>query len=1366
MGRKRKRASQSVKPRRITNRSTQSHLINLVVSPEQLVKNGDFSKAIDSLQTQLTHEPTDERKRLLAHCYFQVRDYKEAANTWSTLNAPTANDLTNVGIAWLNVDEWEHARLALQRSLDLEEHAYALYLQAMAIKGDREYYSLQPEERINFISLLQKARMLPGCPAEALLLLDGLLRHDQSFDRTALLEEAARLYPDHIELRLRYVAHLAYETKAYAEALKVAEPLLSRTPPSQSVLVCAVLSTFKLGLFEDALTYANQLRPSSFWHHGPTIDQLKGDIYLAWGKTDEALACYERETQLDDFEAAFLGFIRIAKVWLVRNEREKALESALEGTKLWLDYPNDLGCGRALSNSPVLVGEADDHTTACLHYAVDIVKEVCEAFLSADQEISVDEKGALAYLLYETYVEDGPPDDEHETITRMDDLLLIVEQGSRHPHMGNVLTIYYAKKNDITRAIQAHLDYCQWKLSALADHRLKPSVNEEREESLPMGWAFSEYDAEFSYDQELLDELSEQERKHCHTIAWKALQAHATEIDAVLNIFVPFFHSVWRDLLITGRMHRAVVETTQLLLQTATDDKELWWLLAYHLHELELNDEAERAYRRYLKLAPDSASALHNLSLIIEEKGAFSEALALSQKAASLSPNDELIVKNAQRLSRIGEEYQQVQQKQAGATLWSRLSDNQKWLLCLIKLYPSAHWSALLSRIKQDERQLRQLQEDWEWLLAQGICIQAEAENPVQVSPLLEPYIPEECFQFWLATEIARVQIRKKKNLWLPTAEELADEQLADLGTSQRDLMQQAFMRQIDQVSLSGLEQVYLRFYRRIWKGLLLTWEMYGELTDSCAIFLTRLPTAMTRQDMWECAYNASRFTDYSNQSRAEQWYKAYLEQGEDFAAYHNLSNIYMRRNDYQEALQMIDQALRLAPNNSNSLEQKERIQQAIQQEEERKQQQELEQQKQQQLREQQLKSVESTIVAHLGDVDYYKLKILRTLKATSYFSSKKAFAREVRMEDAPLAGHWRKLVAWGMIIEGERRPSVHPLVATYLDQGWPVEYGTYTNTGTTPSNETSVVSSNGTYTASLKRNISAITRRDIFDKLCTLKIEGRLDLIEFLELTWPSLDSMPSSNPGESLKSETRRLLDSSDWDYKSLFYNCLQLGSCDDDLFTSFLTACIHPLVRSDKTEVAELLSFFNGALHPDGYVFRVVSMESGRPIYRAYAFGSNDEDYIVPQAIAIIEQLARKFHLVARILSQRHDNRTPLEIRDEYDVQDLFYALLTPFFEDIRPEEVAPSHAGGHGRIDFLIKSEQIVIEIKKTRPSLKVKELRDQLIVDKDIYRTHPDCRTFIAFIYDPDGYIDNAVGFERDLSNTPGDIRVKVIVAPR
>src|SRR5207248_4798335 len=233
MGRKRKRAQRSAKPRLATSRSTRSHLTDLIVSPEQLIKNGDLAKAIDALRTQLINEPTDERKRLLGKCYFEFGDYKEAANTWLTLNVPTANDLTNIGVAWLIEGEWELARSVLQRSLDLEERAYPLYLQALTIKGDREYYSLYGEERLKVINLLQKARPLPGCPAEGFLLLDDLLQRDHSSDRTALLEEAARLYPDHTEIRLRYARHLAYETNTYAEALTVLEPLLSRIPSSQ-----------------------------------------------------------------------------------------------------------------------------------------------------------------------------------------------------------------------------------------------------------------------------------------------------------------------------------------------------------------------------------------------------------------------------------------------------------------------------------------------------------------------------------------------------------------------------------------------------------------------------------------------------------------------------------------------------------------------------------------------------------------------------------------------------------------------------------------------------------------------------------------------------------------------------------------------------------------------------------------------------------------------------------------------------------------------------------------------------------------------------------------------------------------------------
>jgi len=147
----------------------------------------------------------------------------------------------------------------------------------------------------------------------------------------------------------------------------------------------------------------------------------------------------------------------------------------------------------------------------------------------------------------------------------------------------------------------------------------------------------------------------------------------------------------------------------------------------------------------------------------------------------------------------------------------------------------------------------------------------------------------------------------------------------------------------------------------------------------------------------------------------------------------------------------------------------------------------------------------------------------------------------------------------------------------------------------------------------------------------------------------------------------------------------------------------------------------------------------------------------------AIDFIERIVERFDLIARQLRKRHNNRETLTISDEYDVQNLFHTLLKLFFDDIRPEEWTPSYAGKSSRIDFLLKREEIVIEIKKTRETLKGKEIGDELIIDKERYQTHPNCKTLIAFVYDPDGYIDNPRGLEEDLSDSKGEILVKVFI---
>jgi len=154
---------------------------------------------------------------------------------------------------------------------------------------------------------------------------------------------------------------------------------------------------------------------------------------------------------------------------------------------------------------------------------------------------------------------------------------------------------------------------------------------------------------------------------------------------------------------------------------------------------------------------------------------------------------------------------------------------------------------------------------------------------------------------------------------------------------------------------------------------------------------------------------------------------------------------------------------------------------------------------------------------------------------------------------------------------------------------------------------------------------------------------------------------------------------------------------------------------------------------------------------------ASGAKDPDFIAT--------LAEHLHAVVRQLRDRRESRPTLDVNDEYDVQDLFHALLTIQFDDIRKEEWSPNYAGGASRMDFLLPEIEAVLEIKMTRPNLSTRQLGEQLIVDIAKYQKHPACRTLFCVVYDPDGRISNPRGVENDLNRQDGSIIVRIIIVP-
>lgn len=135
----------------------------------------------------------------------------------------------------------------------------------------------------------------------------------------------------------------------------------------------------------------------------------------------------------------------------------------------------------------------------------------------------------------------------------------------------------------------------------------------------------------------------------------------------------------------------------------------------------------------------------------------------------------------------------------------------------------------------------------------------------------------------------------------------------------------------------------------------------------------------------------------------------------------------------------------------------------------------------------------------------------------------------------------------------------------------------------------------------------------------------------------------------------------------------------------------------------------------------------------------------------AVKTVLTVAERMLLVERSLGRRHSQRSTIEIKDEYDTQDLLRSLLVIFFDDVREEAATPEYAGGSTRIDFVLPDFKVAIEVKKTRGSMTQKSLADELIIDRDRYATDTRVGHLICLVFDHDGRLANPRGLESDLS---------------
>ena len=168
---------------------------------------------------------------------------------------------------------------------------------------------------------------------------------------------------------------------------------------------------------------------------------------------------------------------------------------------------------------------------------------------------------------------------------------------------------------------------------------------------------------------------------------------------------------------------------------------------------------------------------------------------------------------------------------------------------------------------------------------------------------------------------------------------------------------------------------------------------------------------------------------------------------------------------------------------------------------------------------------------------------------------------------------------------------------------------------------------------------------------------------------------------------------------------------------------------------------------------------------------------ETHLVPQGSSypakpsnveeLLNVILRGLRRAIHPLTHRRKGSQQLVFSNEYDVQDLLHAILRPWISDIRPEEFTPSYAGSSTRMDFLLPAHSLVIELKFVRDRAHAKRIGDELIIDIEHYRKHPQCDSLWCVVYDPEHLLPNAEGLRTDLEGSRtmkhGELLVKVLV---
>lgn len=153
-------------------------------------------------------------------------------------------------------------------------------------------------------------------------------------------------------------------------------------------------------------------------------------------------------------------------------------------------------------------------------------------------------------------------------------------------------------------------------------------------------------------------------------------------------------------------------------------------------------------------------------------------------------------------------------------------------------------------------------------------------------------------------------------------------------------------------------------------------------------------------------------------------------------------------------------------------------------------------------------------------------------------------------------------------------------------------------------------------------------------------------------------------------------------------------------------------------------------------------------------------------VQAGVDLIMGLARRFHESVLSLKDHPHNGVVFTIKDEWDCQYLFRAILAAYIADVRDEEWNPSVAGSSARCEFYLKNLRTMVELKYVRKAADAKKIKTELATDLLDYGKNPQVDHVVCLVYDPGQALKSPVAIQDDLSGAKnGLMSFDVIISP-